>query len=1340
MTAHTHHLLLALAGRVDDDLLATARELVAVGEESQACEILVATLVADRTPLPADVRAQVVELAAARQIEPSAEGLAPAGDGVRHTFGAGPAEASTALNQVVAAVVPAGSSVRLAWRHTPAGGAPGPVPHPVLLVELGESAYAPEVVSYRLGSHLARAGLPASVEVYAAADDLPAYHKAALAAAGVKPSPVPRAVPREERFDEPTTPAGLVAVAPEDRGGRPGDQRRGGVGESAVAGAAEFGAAAGTGAGGLGSAAAAGGSGDPVADGGIGVGAGVPAAEAGSGVSRDSSGIAAVAGGLGLAGARGSAADAGGSGFSAAAGESGRPAAAGGSGGDLGSSGAHRVDGTAGDPTAASHRAPEPGSSHRAPEPGDGPAGESVHRAGPGPMGPGVPQGGPSRAPDPLGPWPVTGDPQQNPGSRRRRPDAPNGETLFATADRQGPRADADPRAASAEAPSPLPVLGAPLREAPPTPGRPLRPLTSPSAPDSQATPGRPHPLTRPSEPDAEATPARPLRPVSRPSPVGRSESPGLPGAGNAEPGSDEPPTSPFGPRRTGRSLSVVPPVPGQQPPRGPRPAPVTRPTPVVPQAAEPTPVRPWTAAPDDPPVLASMHDPLSGPLREPLLDAQLDRTDTGPIAVVGVGQPDAPESGSAGRGTVGGLGSAGADTGSDREPTDPVGPEADDLLGSERDAPFRGVAALRRGTTGPEADESASGSGSGFGPRAGVGSGPGRRAVGLADTGQPGASTTAAPVPSAAGAPPRDWIQDWASGAWAMPAGGQRRRAEETEAAPATPVVQSDAEEPADEPAEDDAPVRLGDLLSSLRPSGGASDTHSGPTATVDAEHPAAALGTDDPTIDASPQDLAAGEAREDVRPAAALPSDPSVPDPLSASLPDRSEHETSADGHASADDQGALRSDGAGSTPDPSSHLPEPTDTSSAGERSTGSRPADGPAPERSPGERLTGTAGVDGPTGELAPSDRSTETSPVDGLSGEPASPERIAGAGPLDEPAPGADGLTEDLDTGSGETTGLGRTGRHGATTAHGDGQDDGSERAEGFGDTPGRTDRRQHGLEHGEHGNGVTAAEHPLGQDADLERADGAAEHAGSHDDPATAPTGDDPVLGGSLVDGPGTNGRHGPTEQVPGTGQSSPGAEGTEDRTRRSEATEDRSTDSSSDFDTDTVPDTDIAPDTDADPSVAADAAPTGRRAAVDGAPTSRPLLGGRRRSRHRPDDDSAADPWSFGSDMPRPAGDDGLPPPRPVPRSIPRVRRAAVDDGPGGLFGPGEVPPARSDGPFGTGPRPGNPSAGGGLDAPPPESLASLSSREQELLRRLHEELAVREDLPDGRRNGSER
>ena len=66
MSDPTYRLLRELAGRVDDDLLATGRELVAVGEEGHALELLVAELVAGRAVLPYAVRSELVAEAAAR--------------------------------------------------------------------------------------------------------------------------------------------------------------------------------------------------------------------------------------------------------------------------------------------------------------------------------------------------------------------------------------------------------------------------------------------------------------------------------------------------------------------------------------------------------------------------------------------------------------------------------------------------------------------------------------------------------------------------------------------------------------------------------------------------------------------------------------------------------------------------------------------------------------------------------------------------------------------------------------------------------------------------------------------------------------------------------------------------------------------------------------------------------------------------------------------------------------------------------------------------------------------------------------------------------------------------
>ncbi|WP_433290432.1 hypothetical protein ACQPZQ_44255 [Pseudonocardia sp. CA-142604] len=180
----THDLLLSLAGRVDDDLLAWARELVAVGEDAHAVEILTASLVAACAVLPQPVRSALVAAArsARTDLDPDAT-LPPARpeEGSEHRFEPGPSD------DVVAAAllaVPArqlqGCRVLVARRLTPAGSAPGPLPHPVVLVEAQPGAPATDVLAYQLAVILDRAGVPASVEVLIAGDPLPAYHTAAL--------------------------------------------------------------------------------------------------------------------------------------------------------------------------------------------------------------------------------------------------------------------------------------------------------------------------------------------------------------------------------------------------------------------------------------------------------------------------------------------------------------------------------------------------------------------------------------------------------------------------------------------------------------------------------------------------------------------------------------------------------------------------------------------------------------------------------------------------------------------------------------------------------------------------------------------------------------------------------------------------------------------------------------------------------------------------------------------------------------------------------------------------------------------------------------------------------
>ena len=205
----THDLLLDMAGRVDDDLLAWARELAAVGETQHALELIGATLAADRTGLPGPTRAALVEAARSVRTELDADRAlaAPvAADGrTPHRFDAAPTPAVLAAVRALPARLLVGCRVQLANRVTPAGSAPGPLPHPVVLVEVSLGARNRDVLAYQLADALDRAGVRASVEVISTEQQLPAYHVEALRCA----RPVPPAEPdggqasRSARSDAP---------------------------------------------------------------------------------------------------------------------------------------------------------------------------------------------------------------------------------------------------------------------------------------------------------------------------------------------------------------------------------------------------------------------------------------------------------------------------------------------------------------------------------------------------------------------------------------------------------------------------------------------------------------------------------------------------------------------------------------------------------------------------------------------------------------------------------------------------------------------------------------------------------------------------------------------------------------------------------------------------------------------------------------------------------------------------------------------------------------------------------------------------------------------------------
>lgn len=186
-----HEFLLACAGRIDDDALTDARELLAVAELDRAIELLAASLVAGRIPVTADERDELRDLVDAVRSAPALVDRIIVNDSApfpRHRFTAGlsddpapDAGIADAVGRVIE-VLPDIRALSCVWRTTPAGGPSGSVPHRLVLVETGPSGFAPST-AYRVEQSLRRAGIRASVEVIAAGSEVTPYHADALAVA-----------------------------------------------------------------------------------------------------------------------------------------------------------------------------------------------------------------------------------------------------------------------------------------------------------------------------------------------------------------------------------------------------------------------------------------------------------------------------------------------------------------------------------------------------------------------------------------------------------------------------------------------------------------------------------------------------------------------------------------------------------------------------------------------------------------------------------------------------------------------------------------------------------------------------------------------------------------------------------------------------------------------------------------------------------------------------------------------------------------------------------------------------------------------------------------------------
>lgn len=184
-----HEFLLACAGRIDDDALTDARELLAVAELDRAVELLIASLVAGRIPVTADERDELRELVDAVRSAPALVDRIIVDDNARpprHRFTTGtmedPAPEAGVLDAVgrVVEVLPDIRSLSCVWRITPAGAPAGPVPQRLVLVETGPDGFAPST-AYRVEQALRRAGIRAAVEVVEAGSEMSDYHGDAIA-------------------------------------------------------------------------------------------------------------------------------------------------------------------------------------------------------------------------------------------------------------------------------------------------------------------------------------------------------------------------------------------------------------------------------------------------------------------------------------------------------------------------------------------------------------------------------------------------------------------------------------------------------------------------------------------------------------------------------------------------------------------------------------------------------------------------------------------------------------------------------------------------------------------------------------------------------------------------------------------------------------------------------------------------------------------------------------------------------------------------------------------------------------------------------------------------------
>lgn len=186
-----HDLLLTLAGRLDDDALGDARQMLASAEMDRALEFLAGCLAAGRIVLTREQHTELESLFADMYLDPSVIDRVMVTDRVeagRHRFAFGSVEGRDPERGVadavrsVLGVLPDVRSMWCVWRLTPAGPASGPVPHLLVLVGIGPGGFPP-ATAYRVEEALRRAGIRASVEVLMDGIEPGDYHREAMRSA-----------------------------------------------------------------------------------------------------------------------------------------------------------------------------------------------------------------------------------------------------------------------------------------------------------------------------------------------------------------------------------------------------------------------------------------------------------------------------------------------------------------------------------------------------------------------------------------------------------------------------------------------------------------------------------------------------------------------------------------------------------------------------------------------------------------------------------------------------------------------------------------------------------------------------------------------------------------------------------------------------------------------------------------------------------------------------------------------------------------------------------------------------------------------------------------------------